>query len=447
MNFLELCQTAVAIDSTPGNGTNDIAAFYGQMAKTAGLEVDLIDDQLSGVAQKILIIRPRQAQAKSDLLLVSQLDTPNPGNFSRWTKTGGNPFSASVIGADLIGLGVSRAKVDFLAKLMVVQKFSNHKFGKLNPVLVGSFGEESGACAVRLIRKKILNPKAAVVCAPSSFRPGISGPGYATLEVFVPFSKEEKQHHRDLESAENSTTQTKMFTAKKQIGSSAEHDEGPIGQMLEYLRHLPEGMTLISMSGGEHPSQPADSAWLELELNDRIKDSSIRRIVLLRETLQKFTGALRSVKDASFTPPHSTINIGAVRTRPDGICFLLSCRFVPSVSGTHYQKWLAELETECESKGADFELLEYRAPFFTPDSSWILTELKSSLRDAGFSDGQKAVHWCTDANVLARFGVDTVVFGAGDLQPGQDLANESISIAKMESLQSVYEKLLERVSL
>lgn len=447
MNFLELCQSAVAIDSTPRHGTTDIAAFYGHLAKSCGLRVDLLDDQLVDVPQKILMVRPAASSASADLLCFSQLDTPSPGNFARWTKTGGNPFAANVVGADLFGLGCSRAKVDFLVKIFALQKLADQKFTKLTPILIGSFGEESGACAVRLIRKKTLNPKAALVCAPSGLQPGVRGPGYATLEVHVPFSDEERRHHKELEQAENSSTQTKMFTAKKQIGADLEHEDGPIGQMLEYLKNLPEGMTLISMSGGEHPSQPADSAWLELELNDRIRDSAIRKIVSLRETLLKFTGALRSVKDNSFTPSHSTINIGAVRTRPDGIRFLLSCRFVPSVSSSHYQKWLVELESECQEKGAGFQLLEYRAPFINTADSWLLPELKKILQETGLPSDTQTVQWCTDANVLSRFGIDTVVFGAGDLRPNQDLANESITLAKLELLQTVYEKIFTSVCL
>lgn len=445
MNFIELCKKAVALDSTPRFGNKDVAEFYASVARDLGFQVDSFEEMHQGTPQNLLCVSLPKCSLEKHFLMFSQLDTPSPGDYVRWTKNGGNPFSAVYSNDALYGLGVARAKIDFLVKLMALKELQKNTFTKMCPVLIGSFGEESGSGALRLIRRKNFKPEAALVGVPTDMKIGIKGPGYANLEVFVPFSEEEKNYHKELEFAENITTQTRMFSAKPKLGSFVEHEESPIGQMLEYLKNLPEGMILLSMSGGDRPSQRADSAWLELQIYDGFKETIISKLLALKDTLHRFTGELRSLKDPSFFPEYSTINVGAVRTRPDGIVFLCSCRFVAAVSKEQNLKWLNDFEKECEQKGAHFQLLEYREPFYLGSDSELLSLANNIRNQLNMPNESGAIQWCSDANVLNRFGIDTLVIGAGKVSPGDASGNESILMENILMLQDFYKNLTLKV--
>src|SRR6266849_518416 len=51
------------------------------------------------------------------LLLVTHLDTVDPGPPEFWTETGGNPFALTQKGHRLFGLGSADTKLDALCKL------------------------------------------------------------------------------------------------------------------------------------------------------------------------------------------------------------------------------------------------------------------------------------------------------------------------------------------
>lgn len=443
MNLLELSKEAIAIDSTPKHGNLEIAEFYAKVAQDLGFQVDLQHEIHLGIEQALLVVTPPSVTAERHFLMFSQLDTPSAGDYVRWTKTGGNPFATVVSDEHLHGLGVARGKLDFLIKLQALKELKDIGFNKLCPVLIGSFGEETGSAALRLIRKKTFKPVAGVVAAPTDMKISVKGPGYAILEVFVPFSEEEKLQHKRLEFEESITTQTRMFTVKQQLGSYLEHEEGPIGQMLEYLKNLPEGFVIVSMSGGERPTQRADSAWLELQIYDGLRESIIPKLMSLKDTLHRFTGELRSLRDNDFSPNHSTINLGSVRTRPDGIRFMCSCRFVSAVSKDQNLKWLNDFEKECEQKGAKFQLLEYREPFHAKENASLIQSAAKIAEGLHLPTDLATTQWCSDANVLNRFGIESFVIGAGNMMPNDPAGNENLSLKKMDQMKAFYKRLLE----
>ncbi len=447
MNFIDLVTKAVAIDSSPKHGSKEIAEFYASVAKDMGFDVELSEEIRIGVPQSLLVVKSKQSNAEKDLALFSQLDTPSPGDFVRWTKTGGNPFSAVVSGEDLHGLGVARGKIDFLIKLFALKELGDKKFTKLNPILFGSFGDQTGAGALRMIRKKTYKPEFALVAAPTGLQPATVAPGYATLQVFVPFSAEEKRLKIDLEFEENVTTESKMFTAKMPKNRAVEHDDTPIGQMLNYLKNLPKSILLLGMSGGERSNQLADSAWLELQMVDSLEDTIIEKLVSLNETLLRFTGELRAIKDENFYPNHSNINIGVVRTRPDGIRFILTCRFVANVTKEQNLKWLNDFEKECKEKGVDFQLLENREPYVLREQSDYYDKAMQIMKDMGMSIEPVSTQWSNDANVLQRFKIPSLVIGGAKVMPEDLISEEKISLTEVNKLQDFYKSFIESVCL
>jgi acetylornithine deacetylase/succinyl-diaminopimelate desuccinylase-like protein len=161
LDFIEACRKLIEIDSSPDLGTNDVVKYAAALCRDAGLHVEIQQETHNGVDQANLIARPVANRPDDELLLQTHLDTCDPGNYGFWTKTGSNPYNASIYLDTLYGLGSASAKLDFLCKLKAASELqgSNWRFPY---VLVGTFGEELGMPgAIKLIRKKKIISQAA----------------------------------------------------------------------------------------------------------------------------------------------------------------------------------------------------------------------------------------------------------------------------------------------
>ena len=442
MNFVDACQRAISIDSSKSHGTNDIALFFAELALSKGLMAEVLDETFLGAPQKLLVIRPSQASAPEDFVLSSYLDTRDPEDYSAWTKTGANPFSASVEGDLLYGLGAGEPKLDFVSKLFALAEHADKKYAKRNPVLVGGFGAEGGMGVMRLFRKRILKPSHALVGQATGLRMAENAPGYAIIEVKVPFSSEEKAFQQQMQFAENVTTQTKMFTSSATLTTERDLSENPISQLLYYLKNLPSGLSLISADGGVSPTQLPDASWLEIQLNDQINESIIPKLAKLYESFMALAGELRTVTHSEFTPNYSSVNIGSIKTKPDGVYIFGSCKFVPNVTRDHYEKWLNNLEASCKSIGAEFQLLDFREPFSGHSDAQLGTVLSEALEKENLNPSLAVGHQCSEANLFSRFKVETLLFGAGNFDRGNKVANESISLKDLQKAQAVYSRVI-----
>ena len=183
MEFLEACRKIIGIDSSPSAGTLEVTKFVESLATSLGLHAELQTEAWNGVDQANVIVRPRALKNPADVpegefVLQTHLDTPDPGPYALWKKTGANPFNASIYqspeGDRIYGLGSADVKLDFLCKLYAFAAVSNAVAAKslsdssntwrVPPVLVGTYGEELGMPgAVKLIRKKKIRPSAMLV--------------------------------------------------------------------------------------------------------------------------------------------------------------------------------------------------------------------------------------------------------------------------------------------
>lgn len=156
MNFIEQCRQIIAIDSSPVNGNVEVVDFLADLAKEFGFAVSEQEDILNGIPQKNIILRHLKNLNDKEVLLLTHLDTPDPGSYALWTKTMSNPFKASIYGKEIYGIGVAGAKIDFLCKLEAARRILNENI-KRPFAIVGTYGEHLGMIGVlKLLRKKWL---------------------------------------------------------------------------------------------------------------------------------------------------------------------------------------------------------------------------------------------------------------------------------------------------
>lgn len=116
MEFIDAAKALIAADSSPGQGTVEAIRFLQQLATSFGFRTTIQEDVSGGTAQANIFIEPSHAAKK--LLLETHLDTTSPGAFALWSKTGYNPFQASIRGDEIYGLGAADVKLDFYVNYM-----------------------------------------------------------------------------------------------------------------------------------------------------------------------------------------------------------------------------------------------------------------------------------------------------------------------------------------
>ncbi|MFN9066143.1 MAG: M20 family metallopeptidase, partial [Bdellovibrionales bacterium] len=317
MSFIENCRTLIGYDSSPGQSNLSMLTWLKEQAEKKDLLVEIQSTVFDQIEQGNIIIRTKAPRAEADFLLQTHLDTVNPGPFQAWKRTGYNPFDATIVEGSMYGLGVADAKLDFLCKLSAISEFANRQDFKLSPVLVGTFGEQTGmAGSMRLIRKNLVNPRFALVGEPTNLKLVNATKGFACVEIRLPFSADEIRYRQEHNLRESTSTQTQMFIGKPTHSGNPDKGESAILKMLDYLDNMPDGVAIMEIDGGTNYNTVPSHAMIEMDVSP-LSSSVTAQIKKIHQALKKLEIEFRSIKDPSFDPPHSTLNIGLIRTFED----------------------------------------------------------------------------------------------------------------------------------
>jgi acetylornithine deacetylase/succinyl-diaminopimelate desuccinylase-like protein len=441
LSFLDKCRRLIALDSSPSHGNKAAAEYLGELCAAAGLHVSYEEEILDGLEQRNLLARPTSGVPSEELLLQSHIDTADAGHFAMWTKTQSNPFNASIDEGLMYGLGVAESKLDFLCKLEAVSSLVASKW-KRPVVLAATFGAQRGmAGAIKLVRKKKVHARWALVGSPTDMALIVAAQGLAVIELFVPFSEEEKDYRRRHDIQESSSSQSRMFAAKIETGESA------ILKMLSYLGQLPSGIAVMDMDGGISSNSVPASAVLEIDVMAGFHDPIVPKLSSVHTALQAVEKQLGEFRDERFQPPHPTMNVGTIRTTEDGVTLTGCCRLPPTVTDQVYEQWMTVLREACQANGATFRVRDYRKGFESSPKGELATAAMETLRLLGLSDAPRAFTGATEASVFSRWGTECIVWGPGQSVGNSQAPNESIKIKDLERAVDFYRRFLQRFCL
>ena len=447
MNFLDCCRRLVGLDSTPSHGNLAAAEFLGDLCTKAGLHVEYHRESLEGIDQCNIIARPQAEVPPEEFMLQTHLDTVAPGHFSHWSMTQSNPFNASLYDDVLYGLGCADSKLDFLCKLEAVKQFLGRPL-RVPFVLVGTFGAQSGMTgAIKLIRRKKLNARRALIGEPTQLGLVVAGKGLAVVEISVPFSHEEQVYRREHDLMESSSSQSRLFAGKAAHSSDPQIGQNAIVKMLSYLTQLPDGIALMDIDGGiNHNSVPAN-AVLEIDTVAGFKDPIVPKLSQIFARLQELERELQEYREEGFQPPYPTMNLGMIRTSEAGVRITGSCRLPPSVTDAVYEGWMQKLEASVQSVGATFRVKDYRKGFTTNPLSQFVVQSQALLAEMGLSADLHKITMATEASVFSRLGVECLVWGPGLSVGNSHAPNESIRMSELKQASAFYTRAIERFCL
>ncbi|MBY0314121.1 MAG: M20/M25/M40 family metallo-hydrolase [Bdellovibrionales bacterium] len=440
MDFLEAAQKIISIESTPTQGTVEVVYFLKKLAEGMGFTVKVVEEVSGGVSQANIVITPNaRPQA---LMLQNHLDTIDPGSFALWTKTGFNPFQASIRGGHIYGLGSADVKLDFLCKLFAMKKTDWNPL-KSSVALLGTFGEEQHMRgAIKAVRERLVKPTLALIGEPTDLNIVYASKGIARIEIIIPYKGRVIDEWGEDEVTGSS--QSKIFQGRAAHSSNPELGENAVVKMLEYLLQLPKTISLLNIDGGLSFNTIPTQAALEFDLDTNKVDDRPQKIRAIYEKVKQLEGEFKKFPDAAFEPPNPTINIGMIRTNEDHILITGAVRWSSHISETQYTQWMAELGAVCKKQNAVFRVLDVKKPFHTSKSDFAqlcLKEIQTTFPAATL----KTVPVTNEANVFSKLGFECLVFGPGHRQNNSHTPEEHVSLADLQIAEDFYCRVIQRI--
>lgn len=449
MDFIEVCRKLISIDTSPNVSTVELVEFLAGLATDEGLHVEVMREVFNGVAQANIIVRVEPHKAGDvEFLLQTHLDTVDPDNFSLWKKNDFNPFEAVIEDGKIYGLGAAEVKLDFLCKLNALKKMKNKKFGSLKPVLIGTFGEETGMQgALRLIRKNKINAKYALLGETTDMKIVNASKGFAVVEIRIPISGEEQKYKNERLKLESVTTETKLFSGLSSHSSTPHLGDNAIQKMLDFLQKMPENIVLIEADGGTRFNMVPNQAMVELDITSHVKDLSVIKLNKIYRVLQEVENDMKQLTDEGFEPPHSTLSIGLIRTSDESIKLGGSCRILPNITQEQYEIWMKKIQKACEDAGALFVITDYKRPFRTNDNSMLIKAAQSILNKQGLDSNCTTLASTNEASLFSRLGIECICIGAGQRDGNVHTPQEHVKIDDLDKVTLFYEQMVERFCL
>jgi len=448
LDFIETCRKLISIESTPAHGNKEVALFAAELCQERGFHVELQQEFIGDVENINVIARPQKERPSMELLLQTHLDTVDPGPFALWTHTECNPFDATIVDGKIFGLGSADVKLDYLCKLEAMASFSQEKSWKLPPVLVGTYGEESGMQgALRLIRKNKVSAKMALIGEPSDLKLIGAAKGFASVEIRVPFTDEEIAYRQEHNLRESTSTQSKLFIGKAAHSSMPHLGENAVTKMLEYLEMMPDSVTLMEIDGGVNYNSVPSHALLEIDVVSNTTKPIVAKILQINAAVKSLDREFQTYVDKDFFPPQPTLTIGLVRTFEDHILIAGSCRIPPIITNEIYESWMSQLRTVCEGLGAQFRVTDYKKPFRANDNSMLVKGCRDELLAMGLSGDLATQPSTNEASIFSRTGIDCLCFGPGKREGNVHTPSEHVAVKDLHLAVDFYKRVIERFCL
>lgn len=445
MNFIEACRKIISIDSTPAHGNYELAVWLADYCRQKGLHAELQDEFIGDTRQANIIVRLKDNRPDAELLLQTHLDTVDPGPFQLWSNNGFNPFDATIIDQKIYGLGSAEVKLDFLCKIEALVQHKDKIHWKLPPVLVGTFGEESGMQgALKLIRKNKVAAKMAIIGEPSDLKIINAAKGFASVEVKIPFSEQEINYRSEHNLRESTSTQSKLFLGKPAHSSAPHMGESAITKMLEHLTMLPESVSIMEIDGGTNFNTVPSHALLEIDIVSNVKNTIAEKIRNIYAAVKQLESEFIKHQDAEFIPAHPTLNIGLIRTYEDHVMISGNCRIPPIITHEIYEKWMSFLRNICDVNEAEFRIIDYKKPFRTNETSILVRGCCDELSAMGLEPAITTQPSTNEASIFSRLGIDCICFGPGRREDNVHTPQEHVAVLDLERATEFYKRIIER---
>ena len=459
-DLIEESSKIIAINSVTYESNKEVVQYLAGLLKPLHLDIELQPGKLYDKEQFNLIAKKRGISDDNALLFNTHLDTVSPGDYSLWSKTGGNPFRATIVEDKIYGLGTADVKLDMLCKIKALEKFRDIEF-KHPFILAGTYGEESGLEGAKsLIQSNKIKPRYAVVGEPSNLSIVYAHKGHLVLE-----SKLKDMDAVVLESAEFS----RIDLVGEPGHSSTPHlGVNAIVKGIDFIKQHKGDLRLVAFEGGELVNVIPDKATLWFETDKKIIPTEqgvhismekgkgektlftvdfLNCFIEVMDLFKRLQSEFKKNPNPEFDPATSSISLGVIHTKNNEVSVKFGLRTLPSVD-THalvesLKRQLDQTLTKFPKIQGTIDVLRESLPMQTQIGSTLVTEARKVLRSLGLQDTIITKSTSTEASVYNHLGVQTIVWGPGVSVGNVHKPNEFNYIHHLNHAVRFYEKMIE----
>ncbi len=461
-DLLEEAKKIISINSVTYESNRSIVEYLSSLLSPLDLGVTTQKGECYDKEQFNIIAKKGPSEGDA-LLFCTHLDTVSPGDTSLWTKTGGNPFHATIEGDKIYGLGTADVKLDALCKIKALEKFKGVPFK--NPfIFAATYGEETGlAGAKKLVSENTIKPKYAVVGEPSNLSIVYAHKGFLTLEFTLV----------DTEAKEAALTEPIFridFFGRSAHSSTPQLGINAVQKALDFLKNYKGKYEFISLKGGELINVIPDKASLKIKCPEKLvsEDEGLHSYTeKLKKPAYVFTPAFgEALEDLQtyfkklfsefkkaplleFDPPTSVLNIGVISTQENKVRFLLGIRLLPTANTDEI---LTAIQTQIDAITKKYPAIQISKrvdrlslPMKTDLTSKLIIEAKNVLRSMGLQETLITKSSSTEASVYRALGAEAIVWGPGVSVGNVHKPNEFNYLHHLTHAVTFYEKLIEQL--
>lgn len=447
MDFVDACRQLIAIDTSPGQGNKRAAEWLARLATEMGFEVNLQIEVNHDIENANIFVRLPGSIAPAEFMFEAHLDTADPGPFELWKKTRHNPYEASILDGKIYGLGSADCKLDFLCKLEALKLFKStaNPLKEISPVVVGTFGEQSGMTgALRLIRKNQVKAKLALIGEPSDLQVLVAGKGSARIEIRINYESDEKIFREEHNLRESTSTMSKSFHGKPAHSSMPHLGESAIAKLFTYLKSLPEDLVIMEIEGGVSFNSIPATAFLEIDPFSGFSLPMSKKIRHILKGMEKLEVKFAQINDPDFNPPTPTLSIGAIRTTESFVDMEGIVGIPAKISNETYESWIKEFGELCQQVGADFRVNDYKRPYRTPPKSEFIQISQETLTKMSRAQGLGTHSSTNEASLFSRVGIECISFGPGIREGNIHTPEEHVKVEDLKLAIEFYRQMMER---
>jgi acetylornithine deacetylase/succinyl-diaminopimelate desuccinylase-like protein len=453
MELAALSRELIRANTVSNVGTSAAVEVLRPLYQAAGMRVWVQETRQGEVRQQNLL-GTYPGEDPRGLLLVTHLDTVDPGPLELWTETGGDPFALSQRGDRLFGLGSADTKLDALCKLFAAREFRGKRLRR-SLELLGTYEEEVGAKGARhFIGTPQFQARFVACSEPSELTIIRAHKGYAVVQV-------------ELETARGPALpgpfETRTFEGRSAHSSTPHLGINAVELALAALGSKP----FVELKGGTVANKvparcavvaPRDSfsgrtAHLDSAAEAAISDpaDASRLAELARRSFglwKELALAQKPQLNASFDPPSAVVNWSAAHILSDRATLTFDCRLLPGHDpGRLVESFAQGMQALADPLGSRARVLVDRASpaMELKEPSELLTAARAACRDVGLEDAPKAKPTNTEAGVFASAGAEAIVFGPGRSTGNAHCPNEHNLSSQLNTAIQFYRALIARI--
>lgn len=467
-DLINECARLIQINSISSNGSSEIVNHLISLVKSN--DFDLTSELRTSrylEADQINLIFHKGPKNGGAMVWNCHLDTVDPGNLSHWTEA--PPFSGTIKGDKIYGLGSSDTKLGIICMLKALSYYQEKTF-KIPFYLVGSACEEVGLYGIKeLFKSPPFKPKYVINTEPSELKIVYAHKGLFATQITLESRDliEQKGHIYKIE-----------FHGVSAHSSTPHLGKNAVVMALEFLLKNPN-FSVIKIDGGTVMNKvpesctleiiAVDSSFLESDKNiiaskaeqsqytitktglSRAKVHSkeqISSLLLIYKEFLKTEEMLKKSKDERFDPPQTTTDIPILKDFGKKIVLGWGFRRLPSASNEETEQRVSSAcslasETFPDVKIAQ-EIARSSPPFENDINSKLIKECRAILRKLNLSDGLQTKAGSSEASIYREAGADTIVIGPGTSRGVIHKPNEYNSISQLNNAVEFYKQIIER---